>query len=380
MTHIVQIVPSIGPGSGVAGVAWNLEREWRAMGHTVESFTMDTAHRGPARRWPRHRVLRALWLFRRMVWFTAVGTARAKEFIAERPEAVAICHNGVMTGDVYVNHGVVGAAMAARGHALWRMMRNPTHVFTFVRDSIRYRAGIHPVVVALARSEVETLHRVYGKVLSRIVVIPNGVDLDAFRPPSPPERRAARDAFHLDDDARVVLFVGHEFGRKGLDYLIRALAHAPSVLLMAVGGDPRSIEDARRTASECGVTERVLFTGPRRDRAVLFAAADMFALPSAYEATPLVVLEALASGLPVVCTPVGYAPEVIVDGENGFLVTRDVHEIAARLEEVAALEPRAWGARARSSVEQLGWRGVAEQYVALVEEIRAERVRRDVSA
>lgn len=380
MTHIVQIAPFIGRGSGVAGVAWNLQTEFEALGHRVESFTVATAQRRPPRRWPRHPFFRALALFRRMVWFTTVGTMRAKKFLAERPDAVSICHNNVMTGDVYVNHGVVGAAMRARGNGLWRMVRNPTHIFTYVRDSIRYRGGIHRAVVALSASEAQTLRRVYGRVRSRIVVIPNGVDLDTFHPPSPQERARARAAFHLDDEARVVLFVGHEFARKGLDQTIEALVHAPTVMLLVVGGNAQAIAAARARATDLAVAERVLFVGTRTDLPLFFAAADIFALPSAYEANALVVLEALASGLPVVCTRVGYAPEIVVDGANGYLVERDPRQIGARFEEIAAAEPGEWSPRARHSVEHLGWRPIAERYLALVDEILTERAAQRVSA
>jgi len=378
VTHIVQIAPFIGRGSGVAGVAWQLQAEFEAMGHSVESFTVATALRRPQRRWPRRPFFRALALFRRMVWFTTVGTVRARRYLAQRPDAVSICHNNVMTGDIYVNHGVVGAAMRARGNGLWRMVRNPTHLFTFVRDLLRYRLGIHRVVVALSASEADTLRRVYGRVRSRVVVIPNGVDLTAFHPPSADERRRAREVFHLDDDARVVLFVGHEFARKGLEHLIGSLVHAPSLMLLVVGGNAQAIASARSEATAHGVAERVLFVGTRTDLPLFFAAADMFALPSAYEANALVILEALASGLPVVCTRVGYAPELIVDGENGYLVDRDAAQIGARLEELAQSDLPAWGMRARSSVERLGWRPIAERYVALVDELRAERAERGV--
>jgi UDP-glucose:(heptosyl)LPS alpha-1,3-glucosyltransferase len=349
------------------------------MGHTVESFTVASAQRRPTRRWPRHPFFRALALFRRMVWFTTVGTVRAKQFLADRPDAVSICHNNVMTGDIYVNHGVVGAAMRARGNGLWRMVRNPTHIFTFTRDAIRYRAGIHRAVVVLSASEAATLRRVYGKIRSRIVVIPNGVDLTTFHPPSDPERQKARAAFHLDDDARVVLFVGHEFARKGLDVTIDALVHAPSVILLVVGGNAQAIQASRSRATELAVAERVLFVGTRTDLPLFFAAADMFALPSAYEANALVVLEALAAGLPVVCTRVGYAPEIVVDGENGYLVERDARQIGARFEQLAAEDLGQWRPRARRSVEHLSWARTAQRYLALVDEIISERRTHGVS-
>ena len=71
-----------------------------------------------------------------------------------------------------------------------------------------------------------------------------------------------------------------------------------------------------------------------------FAAADMFVLPSAYEANALVVLEALACGLPVVATRVGFAPEIIVDGDNGYLVDRDAARDRRRMRAARRGRPR----------------------------------------
>lgn len=367
--RIVQIAPRIGPGSGVAGVAWNLEREFRAFGHTVESFTYETARTKPARPWPRRRLPRALRHFRRMIWFATVGTVRARRYLAERPDAVSICHNDVMAGDVYVNHGVVGAAMRARGLGLWRMLRNPTHPFTYVRDLIRYRSHVHRAVVALSPAEADTLREIYGRVAPPITVIPNGVDLERFHVPTPAEREEARALFQLDDEARVALFVGHEFSRKGLDIAIEALVQAPTVLLMVLGGKAEEIDASRAQAEKLGVTPRVFFAGPRFDLEKFFASADMLVLPSAYEANALVLLEALASGLPVLTTAVGYAPELIDDGVNGFLLPREPGVFAGRMEEVAAADAGAWSAPARASAEQHGWRATAEQYVTLLEHL-----------
>lgn len=377
--HIVQLAPYIGIGSGVAGVAANLEREFRAAGHTVESFTTTTAEnmeprRRTRRRLSRNRLVRAFDLYRDMVWFTVAGSARARRFLAERPGAVSICHNALMAGDVYVNHGVVSAAMQARGHGTRRMLSNPTHPFTFVRDLIRYRSGIHRTVVVLSREEATTLERTYGRIRPDVRVIPNGVDLDRFHPPTAAERTAARARFNLDDEDRVALFVGHEFGRKGLDVAIAALVHAPTVLLLVVGGNAQHrLDEARADAERLGVSERVLFLGPRLDIPGLFAASDLFVLPSAYEANALVVLEALAAALPVVATRVGYAPEVIVDGVNGYLVERDPAEIGDRLERIAARRPGSFADAARATAELHSWTDTARAYLDLAEQIAAEK-------
>ncbi len=364
--RIVQLVPTIGPGSGVAGVAWNLDREFRAMGIETETFTYATALRGrKPHRIPNDRIGYAIGVTRRMLWFFTVGTRRAKEFLAERPDAVSICHNDLMAGDIYVNHGIVAAAMRARGRFLWRMVRNPTHLFTFFRDLYRYRSRTHRAVVALCETEVATLRRTFGRVTPPVTVIPNGVDLDRFHPPNPQEREAARSEFRLEDDDRVALFVGHEFGRKGLDLVIESLVHAPSVLLMVVGGTSTTIEETQRQADAIGVAERVLFVGPRRDVPHLMAASDFFVLPSYYESSGLVYLEALACGLPVVGTPVGVVPEAVDDGASGFVVPPEPEVIGDRMERLAAAELAGWRLRAREQAVGHDWRRTAELYAEL---------------
>lgn len=364
--HIVQVAQHIGPGSGVAGVAYNLERHFVAMGHTVEQFTLRTAG-WRDRPWPRNKLLRALAMFRRTIWFSTVGTVRARRFLAARPQCLSIGHGAPLVGNVYVNHGVISEAMRSRGHGLLRMLRNPTHPFTYVRDLIRYRSSIHRVVVALSPSETVALRRAYGWIKPPIEVIPNGVDTDVFRPPSASERRSARATFALDDEARVALFIGHEFGRKGLDVAIEALVHAPSVLLLVAGGEtPEWISWARAVAERFGVSERVLLMGPRTDLALFFAASDMFVLPSHYEPYGLVLLEALASGLPVICTPVGCAPEVIESGVNGFLVPPEPREIGRRMEEFATFAPASFSSVSRRVAERHQWPSVAADYIALL--------------
>lgn len=374
MTHIVQLAPFIGPGSGVAGVAWNLDREFRAMGVQTESFTYADALQGrPPHRLPEGRLPHALAITWRMLWFLTVGTRRARRFLAERPDAISICHNDLFTGDIYVNHGVIAAAMKARGHALWRMLRNPTHPFTFVRDLFRYHSSTHQAVVVLSPAEVGTLQAIYGRIRPRVAVIPNGVDLEQYRPPSVAERAAVRAEYRLGDDDRVALFVGHETERKGLDLVIEALVHAPTVLLMVVGGVRRTLLAAQTQARRLGVADRVLLLGPRSDVSRLMSGSDMFVMPSHYESSGLVYLEALASGLPVVSTPVGVIPEVLRDDVNGYVVQPDPWVIGDRLERLAAADPVELRSSARKSVEGYSWRDIAERYVELAEQIAASR-------
>lgn len=371
MTHIVQIAPEIAPGSGVAGVAFALEREFAAKGVLVERFTLAEARGRPSGDHKRTGIARRLWDAWTVVWFSTAGTRRARRFLAMRPIAVSICHNDAMVGDIYVNHGLLQPAMRARGGYGWRMLRNPVHLFTVLRDRRRYRTRTHRAVVALTRSEADLLKMTYRKVATPITVIPNGVDLERFRPPTGAERRAARAALALPETGTVAVFVGHEFDRKGLPIAIAALQTAPEATLLVIGGTPGSIRSAQSFARQRGVDDRIVFAGARSDPAPLLRAADVFVLPSAYEANALVVLEALATGLPVISTPVGFAPELIVDGENGYLVGRDAAEVGDRLRLLAGPGLRDRSARARGTAERYSWSAVADRYIALAESVRA---------
>lgn len=373
MTRIVQIVPTIRPGSGVAGVAYALEREFAAAGATVERFTLDEAGKRPGRSMRRTTIGNHLEGARNVIWFSTVGTHRARRFLAQRPDAVSICHNDVMAGDVYVNHGLLQAAMRARGNYTWRMMRNPVHLFTAVRDRIRYRGRTHRAIVALTSAEAKLLVTTYGHVQAPIHVIPNGVDVERFRPPDASERAQARASLGIDDDRTIAVFVGHEFERKGLLLAIDGLRRATGVTLVAVGGSSDMIRRAESQAHELGVADRVQFVGTHDDPVPYLWASDALVLPSAYEANALVLLEALSCGLPVVSTRVGFAPDLVRDGENGHLVDRDAASVGEKLDELDRGDRSAFRGAARATAEAYSWPEIARRYLELVESLRAGR-------
>lgn len=368
--RIVQIVPELRTGSGVEAVAYHLEKEWLRLGIACDRFTMREA-RGD---WiPTGRGLAGrVWLAARVIWFSCLGTVFARQWLAREPRGtIAICHNDVLAGDVYVNHGNVLAAMRARGHAWARVARNPLHLFTIARDALRYRSNAHRCVVNLTPEGERELTETFGRIAPEQVVIGNGVDIDRFQP-DPELRERTRAELGLDG-AFVAVFVGHEYGRKGLPTLIDALAIAGEASLVVVGGDQRMQSQARVQAHRLGVEHRVIFVGPQSDPRPYLAAADVFALPTLYEAYPLVVLEALASGLPVVTTRAGAVDDLIADGANGFVVDRTPAAVARGIDGVRAGDPAAMGLAARHSAERRSWQRVAQDYVALFERILKER-------
>jgi glycosyltransferase involved in cell wall biosynthesis len=362
--RIIQVAPTIGPGSGVAGVAYHLEREWQRRGIESARFTMSEA-RGNWLPEGQSGLRGKLSHAARVVWFSTVGTLLARRYLDRHPGSVSICHNDALAGDVYVNHGILAAAMQARGHYMWRMVRNPLHLFTMLRDGWRYgRRGPHRLVVNLSTTDDRLLHRHHPGLRTQTTVIGNGVDLDTFLPPTRHEREAARLDLGLTRDDVAMLFVGHEFDRKGLPVLLEALSGLPPHFkLLVVGGTPGMVDSARAYVGSRGLGARVQFLGGVADPRPFLWASDMFALPSAYEAYPLVVLEALACGVPVVASPTGSIPDLVQDGRTGFVVPAEPSALRAAIIQVAALLGTEMSRECRLTAERRSWAAVADEYL-----------------
>lgn len=168
---------------------------------------------------------------------------------------------------------------------------------------------------------------------TRMRVIHNGVDVAEIERADP---RGVREEFDLALNDFVIGTVARFQETKDLPTLVRAFAQLRQqqmhvkLLLIGDGAERGRLE---QLAAELGVTADVIITGIRHDVPRLLRALDAFALSSLSEGLPISVLEAMAAGLPVVATSVGMLPELLCEGENGFLVTpRDFAALGKRLE------------------------------------------------
>jgi N-acetyl-alpha-D-glucosaminyl L-malate synthase BshA len=166
------------------------------------------------------------------------------------------------------------------------------------------------------------------------IVIPNGIDLDKF---NALPRESVRNCLNVREDGKIVLFVGTLRTVKGVRYLIHAMRIVSQKELGArliLVGDGEERQYLEKLTRDLNLGDSVTFLGKVLNEKVpeYMAAADVFVLPSLSEGFPVVILEAMASGLPIIATIVRGMPEIVHDGENGFLVqARNPAQIAKRL-------------------------------------------------
>ncbi len=193
-------------------------------------------------------------------------------------------------------------------------------------------------------------------------VIPNGVDIELFRP-SVPDSTSIREKYGIDDE--YVLFVGRLVEQKGVHFLIKTIA-GTRLHAVVVGGGPL-LSYLQNLSRRFGVDKRIHFVGsiPSNELPKFYAEAKVLVLPSLAEGLPLVGLEAMASGLPLLGWRISGIDEVINHGHNGFLIRLgDIEHLRQRLVQLfedASLR-RTMGRNSRKIAEtRYSWERVAKR-------------------
>jgi len=230
-------------------------------------------------------------------------------------------------------------------------------------------------VIAVSGSMAEDVVRAYPAVdPARVHVIYNGIDAHEYRPD------AATDVLQrhgIDPDAPSVMFIGRVTRQKGITHLLDAAASfAPEAQLVLCAGAPDTPEigaEVRAQVEALRATRRGVFwieeMVPVPEKVQLLSHASVFVCPSVYEPFGLINLEAMACEAPVVASAVGGIPEIVVDGETGWLVPAgDPGALAERVNALVA-DPgtaRRMGRAGRQRVlDEFRWDVIADRTVAL---------------
>ncbi|AEU36882.1 glycosyltransferase family 4 protein [Granulicella mallensis] len=209
----------------------------------------------------------------------------------------------------------------------------------------------------------------YGISQEKLVVVHNGVDIEEFHPGP-----AVRSEFGLSEEIPLALFVGDiKTTRKNLETVLKAMQSVPELHLVVAGKVEGSPYPA--IAEELKVSDRVHFIGKTSKIASLMRSVDFFVFPSRYEAHPLVLLEAMASGLPVVVSGNFGAADYIHAGGRVFDDPNDASALATIMEELVRFpeKRKSMGVAAREQALNMQWSQTAAGYLDVYEELLEKR-------
>ena len=236
------------------------------------------------------------------------------------------------------------------------------------------------IFLAISQMVAADFRRYHGVRPQQIRIVYNGVDHEWFSPDYRHDYRAeVRGRLGLEEHAVLLLIVAHNFRLKGVPVLLEAVARlrarGVNVHLAVVGG--KHFGRYLQLAQRLGAAPHVTFTGSCADPRPFYAAADVYVQPTPYDPCSLVVLEALASGLPVVTTRRNGASELMRQGQEGFVIDDpdDVDALVARLTQLAAADVRAQmsAAARRLALEHSFSRNVDEILAVYQETAQARR-------
>jgi glycosyltransferase involved in cell wall biosynthesis len=270
-----------------------------------------------------------------------------------KPDLVQALESNLGFGDLLYSHFCHGMYLkhhwkksGARGlRGAFRWLDHELHAWMerFTYPRAKY-------VVVPSRGLARELKEEFPYIEDKLTVLPNPISLDRLQVPPDFDRQAFRHSLGIDEQDLVGLFVAlGQFERKGLPLLMQALG-TPGMerfKLIVVGGESDLIA---RFGANYQLGDRVKFVGMQSDVRPFLWSSDVFVFPSLYETFSLVTYEAAASGLPIVVSQLYGVEDLLVDGDNGFLIETSVAGVRTGLERILNLSPDdryAMGQRAR---------------------------------
>jgi glycosyltransferase involved in cell wall biosynthesis len=238
---------------------------------------------------------------------------------------------------VYTCHSIAFEEYASRNADPHSSMKRIVHSLHLVSRKWIEKKVLNQsdLIMALSRYTLDKLQNIYGIPAGKIAVIAGGIDLLRFHPAS--DKRALRERLHLPQEKTILLTVRNLVPRMGIEYLIIAMQEiaklVPEICLI-IGGTGPLKDDLVMLSRRLNLDHHINFTGfiPEATLPEYYQASDIFVLPTIeLEGFGLVTLEALASGTPVLGTPVGGTQEILSRFDSRFLFADASHESISKL-------------------------------------------------
>ena len=289
--------------------------------HEIHVFAQETDHHWPGVHY--HRVSAPL---RKSRWMNQLWFAVTTWWATRRGFDVVHSHENTWHGNVQTVHVLPVRYNLFHGRTGWRLgarwlkvLTSPRLLAYLAMEKFRFLPRHRRRVVATSPALRAILEQTYPACSAGLAVIAPGVSL----PGAGPDRLDARGSLGLPAQGRLIAFVGNDYQKKGLGTLLEALKFLPSDVAVAVVGNPSYIDRFRQKAVALGQGERVHFLGYLKDVSLLYRAADVLAHPTLEDTFAMVVLEAMAYGLPVVVSDSRYCgiAGLLTDGVNALILT-----------------------------------------------------------
>lgn len=295
--------------------------------------------------------------------------------IVQSHERIACC-------DVYrAGDGVHREWLAQRSRLLSifgraKITLSPYHAYVKHAEAALFRSPRLRAIICNSRMVQGEIRRWFQVPEEKLHVIYSGVDTQRFHPSLRDRHRAAFRAAHgIPEHATVFLYVGSGFERKGVAPLIEAFSALPAYTYLVIVGRDKNSHRYVKLASDRGVAARTRFLGALADVVPCYGAADVFVLPTLYDPFPNVILEAMASGLPVITSEKSGGAELIEPDKSGYVCDAlNVNVLAGKMHSLLTKERNGeMGRRAREIVLPYTFDAMSAQLRALYETLLLQR-------
>jgi len=255
---------------------------------------------------------------------------------------------------------------------------NPLNLIVLDIEKFTFNPKNYKKLIAVSEITKHEIIKEYGVKNDDIIVIPNGINLQEFKMGNNKLlRKEIRNKYGISQEDIIILFVAHEFKRKGLKYLIESLLlinnDLTKILVVGRGNEKPFMAFAKKL----GVEKRVIFAGHSPKVAEYFACADIFCFPTLDEPFGLVIIEALASGLPTITSKIAGAAELMQDGKDGLLLDDPTspQEIATKINILINDKQLAeqMGKEAQKTALKYSWQEIAKRTLEVYKEVKLKK-------
>jgi UDP-glucose:(heptosyl)LPS alpha-1,3-glucosyltransferase len=297
--------------------------EQLAARHDIHVFAQTMEHHWPGVTY--HKISQPL---KRPRWINQLWYAAATWWATRNGFDIVHSHENTWHGQVQTVHVLpikynlfVGRTGLARALRWVKVLTSPRLLVYVWLEHMRYAVKPGRALVVTSSTLQNIMRQSHPHTMSMLHVVTPGVT-DVPGKASASTQLQARRTLGLPENGHCILFVGNDYQKKGLTTLLEAMCHLPEEVVLAVVGNPAHIPAFKAKALAAGLGQRVFFLGALKDVAMAYQAADCLAHPTQEDTFAMVVLEAMAHGLPVVVSSQAYCgiSDLLTDGKNALIL------------------------------------------------------------